>query len=72
MGSRRNITQQIVTDLAPKLMAGEGSRRGRQETNSIEAYDHFLRGFALWYEFRKESSAMARKMLERAIDLDLN
>ena len=48
------ITQQIVTALAPKLTAGEQSRAGRQETNSIEAYDHFLRGVALFYEYRKD------------------
>jgi adenylate cyclase len=67
-----SITRQIVAALAPKLMAGEQSRSGRQETNSIEAYDHFLRGFALFYEFRKESNAIARQMFERAIALDPN
>jgi tetratricopeptide (TPR) repeat protein len=66
------ITRQIVTALAPKLTVGEQSRSGRQETNSIEAYDHFLRGFALFYEYRKESNAMARQMFERAITLDPN
>jgi adenylate cyclase len=67
-----SITRQIVTALAPKLTAGEQSRPGRKETNSIDAYDHFLRGFALFYEYRKESNAMARQMFERAIALDPN
>jgi len=67
-----SITRQIVAALAPKLTAGEQPRSGRQETNSIEAYDHFLRGFALFYEFRKESNAMARQMFERAVALDPN
>jgi adenylate cyclase len=66
------ITQKIVTALSPKLTAAERSRPGRQETNSIEAYDHFLRGFALYYEFRKASNAAARQMFERAIALDPN
>lgn len=66
------ITQQIVMALAPKLTAGEQSGAGRQETNSIEAYDHFLRGFALFYEYRKESNAMARAMFDKAISLDPN
>lgn len=67
-----SITRQIVAALAPKLTAGEQSRSGRQETNSIEAYDHFLRGVALYYEYRKESNAMARQTFERAIALDPN
>jgi adenylate cyclase len=66
------ITQQIVTALGQKLTAGEGSRPGRQETNSIEAYDDFLRGVALWYEFSKDSNATARQMFERAIARDPN
>jgi adenylate cyclase len=66
------ITQQIVTALAPKLTAGERSPSVRQETNSIEAYDHFLRGFALFYKYRKESNAMARQMFGQALALDPN
>ena len=66
------ITRQIVAALAPKLTAGEQPRSGRQETDSIEAYDHFLRGVALFYEYRKDSNAMARQMFERAIALDPN
>ena len=58
--------------LAPKLTAREQPGSKRQDTNSIEAYDHFLRGSALFYEYRKESNAMARQMFERAIALDPN
>ena len=64
------ITRQIVTALAPKLTPAEQSRSARQETNSVEAYDHFLRGVALLYEYRKDSNAMSGQMFERAIALD--
>jgi TolB-like protein len=67
-----SITQKIVAGLAPTLAAGERSRSGRQETNSIEAYDHFLRGIALFYGYRKDSNAEARQLFERAIALDPN
>lgn len=67
-----SITRQIVAALTPKLTAREQPGSKRQETNSIEAYDHFLRGVALAYEYRKESNAMARQMYERAIALDPN
>jgi adenylate cyclase len=66
------ITRKIVTAVAPKLAAGEQPRSGRQETTSIEAYDHFLRGVALFREYRKDSNTMARQMFERAIALDPN
>jgi adenylate cyclase len=64
------ITRQIVAALAPKLTAPEHPRR--QETDSIEAYDHLLRGVALFYDYNKDSNAMARQRFERAIALDPN
>ncbi|MFN0316197.1 MAG: adenylate/guanylate cyclase domain-containing protein [Burkholderiales bacterium] len=66
------ITRKIVTALAPKLTAGEQSGAKRQGTHSIEAYDLFLRGMALFYEYGKDSHAMARQMFERAIAIDPN
>jgi adenylate cyclase len=64
------ITRQIVAALAPQLTAGEPSRSGRQGTQSIEAYDDFLRGITLYYEFSKEANALARQRFERAIAVD--
>src|SRR4029453_8421611 len=66
------ITRQIVAALAPQLTAGEPPGSKRQETNSIEAYDEFLRGITLFYEYRKEANALARQRFERAIALDPN
>ena len=66
------VTQQIVAALAPKLTTAERSRLGQQETSSVEAYEDFLRGFALWHEYRKNSAEMAREKFERAIALDPN
>jgi adenylate cyclase len=64
------ITRQIVAALAPQLTAGEPSRAGRQGTQSIEAYDEFLRGITLYYEFSKEANVLARQRFERAIVVD--
>ncbi|MFN0318343.1 MAG: adenylate/guanylate cyclase domain-containing protein [Burkholderiales bacterium] len=66
------ITKNIVAALAPKLTSGEQSGAKRQETHSIEAYDLSLRGMALFYEYQKDSMAMARQMFERAIAIDPN
>jgi adenylate cyclase len=66
------ITRQIVAALAPQLTAGEPPGSKRQETNSIEAYDEFLRGITLFYEYSKEANALARQRFERAIAVDPN
>src|SRR5262249_47316281 len=34
------------------------------------AYDHFLRGITLYYEFSKEANVLARQRFERAIAVD--
>jgi TolB-like protein/cytochrome c-type biogenesis protein CcmH/NrfG len=65
-----SITEQIVAALAPKLKAGEQWRSARQETDNVEAYDHLLRGVALFYEYKREPNAVARQMFDRAISLD--
>ncbi|MFN0318346.1 MAG: tetratricopeptide repeat protein [Burkholderiales bacterium] len=66
------ITKKIVAALAPKLTAGEHPGAKRQETHSIEAYDLYLRGMALFYQYRKDSNAMARQRFEQAIVIDPN
>ena len=69
-GLQDRITRQIVTSLAPKLTEPEQLRLGRRETSSIDAYDQFLRGYTTFHEYRPESSVKARRLFERAIELD--
>ncbi len=39
-------------------------------TESIEAYEYFLRGGELWRRLTREANAQAQVMLRRAVELD--
>jgi adenylate cyclase len=68
------IRQKIVFVLKVKLTPEEQERFQRTPTGNLEAYDYFLRaretGSRAWYEYRKEASEQARKLFEKATDLD--
>jgi Tetratricopeptide repeat len=42
----------------------------RKRTDSLEAYDTFLRGVEYFYRFTKEGNAEARPLFEKTIALD--
>ncbi|MEE8226812.1 MAG: tetratricopeptide repeat protein, partial [Kiloniellales bacterium] len=66
------VTQNIVTALAVNLTAGERERQARKETDSPEAYDAFLRGWARYRLFTPEDFAKSVPYFEQAIQLDPN
>jgi TolB-like protein len=66
------VTQNIVTALAVNLTAGERERQARKETDSPEAYDAFLRGWAHYRLFTPEDLAKSVPYFEQAIQLDPN
>jgi len=64
------VTRSIVTALAVNLTAGEEDRQARKETDSPEAYDAFLRGWAHYLLHTPDDFAKAIPYLENAIKLD--
>ena len=64
------VTRQIVTALAVNLTAGEQEGQVRQETDSPEAYDAFLRGWAHYRLQTPEDFAKAIPYLQNAIEID--
>ena len=64
------IVQKIVTTLNLQLTLQEQGVLVRKRTNSLEAYDAFLRGVDYFYRFTKEGNAQARPLFEKAIELD--
>jgi adenylate cyclase len=66
------VTQEIVSALALNLTKEPGRRPAREQTDSVEAYDHFLRGRDQWWQHTPAANAHARELLERAIELDPN
>lgn len=64
------VAQKIVESLKLKLTAEEQERLMRRHTDSLEAYDHFLRGKEQFHHFTKESTVRGRQMLENALERD--
>jgi TolB-like protein/class 3 adenylate cyclase len=64
------ITQKIVAALAVKLSVGEREKVSRKETDNIEAYDAFLKGWEHYRRWTPEDFRKAIPYFERAIELD--
>ena len=64
------VTQAIVTALAPTLTGSERRLLEPRETRDIEAYDYYLRGRELALRDIEDCTAQAWTMLEKAVELD--
>jgi adenylate cyclase len=64
------VAQKIVSALAVKLTDDEQERLERGYTDNLEAYDYFLRGLEYFNRLTKQGTDQARRLFERAIDLD--
>ena len=67
-----NIREQIVSALRVNLTPTDKALTGRKPTDSVEAYDLFLKGRANFYRYTPEHFLEATKCLEAAIDIDPN
>jgi adenylate cyclase len=64
------VTSSVVGAIAPKLEQAETERAMRKSTESLDAYDCFLRAMAHYHLFTKDSLLEARRLFRRATDLD--
>ena len=64
------VTQTIVATLAGRLEVAGQRLAKRKSTESLEAYDHVLRGNDYFYSFTKEDNGHARERYREAIQLD--
>ena len=64
------LVQNIVAQLASEVSDAEMARMRRKGTDNFEAYDYHLRGSELAFRFTRESTAEARAMQQKAIELD--
>jgi TolB-like protein/DNA-binding winged helix-turn-helix (wHTH) protein len=67
-----DITAKIVSTLSIRLTEEEKKRVAHRFTNSIQAYDQFLRGQALYTQHTSNEILLAREHLQQAIRLDPN
>lgn len=64
------ITQKIFAALAVELSAGEKEKVVFKETDNIEAYDAFLKGWELYRRWTPEDFHKSLPYFEKAIDVD--
>jgi len=66
------VTANVVGAIEPRLQRAEIERAGRKPTESLDAYDYFLRGTASLHLFTRDSLLEARRLYQRATELDPN
>jgi TolB-like protein len=64
------VTASVVGSIAPKLEQAEIERAKRKPTESLDAYDYFLRGMAAFHQFTRSANQEALSLFSRAIELD--
>ncbi len=64
------VTTRVVGAIAPKLEQVEIERVRHRPTESLDAYDHYLRGMSNLHQWTKESGDEALRQFYRAIELD--
>ena len=64
------VTASVVGAIAPRLEQAEVERAKRKPTESLDAYDYFLRGIASLHSWTKESNDEALRLFSKAIELD--
>lgn len=66
------MTASVVGEIAPRLVQAEIERVQRKPTESLDAYDHFLRGLSNMHKWTREGNDAALSHFYRAIALDPN
>ena len=66
------VTSSVVGAIAPKLEQAEIERAKHKPTESLDAYDYFLRGMAVFHQYSKDFHDEALPLFYQAIELDPN
>ena len=64
------MTSSVVAALMPSLEQAEIERAKRKPTESLDAYDYYLRGMARFYQRTNDANSEALKLFYTAIELD--
>ena len=64
------ITQRIVATVIPELGRAEQKRAGAKHAANLDAWDYYLKGLSNLHQYTKEGFVQARKLFEKAIELD--
>jgi TolB-like protein/Tfp pilus assembly protein PilF len=66
------VTAGVVSAIAPKLELAEIERSRHKPTNSLDAYDYYMRGMAEFNKWAIDGNIAALQNFYRAIELDPN
>jgi TolB-like protein len=66
------VTASVVAAISPKLEQAEIERARRKPTESLDAYDYFLRGMAEFHQWTRTSNNEALRLFQKAMELDPN
>ncbi len=66
------VTARVVGAIEPRLQRAEIERAGRKPTESLDAYDYFLRGMANFHLQNRDGLLEAVRLFVRATELDRN
>jgi TolB-like protein len=69
-GLQDRVTLSVVGAIAPTLESAEIERTRRKPTESLDAYDHYLRGVAVSYQMTRAGCDDALGFFAKANDLD--
>jgi len=64
------VTTSVVGAITPTLEQAEIWRAVRKPTDSLDAYDHYMRGIARAYRWTNDATSEALQHFHRAIELD--
>ena len=64
------VTVSVVSAIAPKLERVEIERAKRKPTESLDAYDYFLRGMANVHQWTRAANDEALRLFYKAMELD--
>jgi TolB-like protein/class 3 adenylate cyclase/Tfp pilus assembly protein PilF len=66
------VTASVVGAILPRLQQAEIERSKRKPTESLDAYDYYLRGMASLIQWTKDANNEALLLFQRAIEFDPN
>ncbi|MGA7429241.1 MAG: winged helix-turn-helix domain-containing protein [Xanthobacteraceae bacterium] len=69
-GLQDKVTLSVVGAIAPTLESAEIERTGRKPTESLDAYDHYLRGVAISHQMTRAGCDDALRFFAKANQLD--
>jgi adenylate cyclase len=64
------VTASVVGAISPRLEQAEIERAERKPTESLSAYEHYLRGIANFHQWAREANNEALRLFYRAVELD--